>query len=426
LQAPLALEAVYHAELDSYTLTVYSTLIPAEGDPFIVRFESETLDFGTHVTKGKASGDYVSDPGLGSWTAVQRERRLHSCEGVMGSSLPFWGDLYTHQDAAFLPPHYQTIYETITLIVSSGMRVETPGGDVIDIPPHVDIFSPDTDFINEFRYLLDPFGMPIPGEVYTFILLDVFGEPIPGATARDVWTGCAQGAPVDYIVEIFPGEWVKLSWAEVLPAEGWDPAGEPQVGYYQIAISALNGADSYGSAGVASAYHHIPWQPFEPGAVGDPDGVDVGVSLGEFEDGEYEVALYAFSVPPDGSDGYRLECFTTDSSHYQRVIKRGDDVQFIRFGTISGRVLSESGEPIPGVWVEACEYRDQPQFCQRQATDENGDYRLVGLPAGEYRVRAGVEGQPDLFYDDTGDPEQADRVMVQVGIETTMMDFTLR
>lgn len=425
-QALLAMEVVHHPELDSYTLTVYSTLIPAEGEPFVVRFESETLDFGTQIDKGKASGAFVSDPGSGSWSAVQRDGRLHSCEGAAGSGLPFWGDLYTHQDAAYTPPRYQTIYETVTLIVSSGMRVETPLGAAIDIPSHVDIFSPDTDFINEFRYLLDPFGMPIRGEVYTFTLLDVFGEPIPGATARDVWTGCTQGAPVDYKVEIFPGEWVKLSWAEVPPTEGWNPGGEPQVGYYQIAISALNGADSYGASGVANAYHHIPWQPFEPGSTGDPDGVDVGVSLGELEDGEYEVALYAFSVPPDGSDGYRLECFTSNSSHYQRMIMRGYDVQFIQFGTVSGRVLSEAGEPIPGAWVEACEYRDDPQFCRRQAADENGAYRLAGLPAGEYRVRAGVEGQPEVYYDDTEDPGQADRVRVVVGKETTGIDFTIR
>jgi hypothetical protein len=327
-QAPLAMEAVHHTELDSSTFTIYSTLIPAEGDPYVVRFESETLDFGTHVAKGKASGGFASDPGSGAWTAVQRDGRLHSCEGVVGSDLPFWGDLYTHQDAAYTPPRYQTVYETITLIVSSGMRVVTPGGENIDIPPHVDIFSPDTDFVNEFRYLLDSQGMPISGEVYSFTLLDILGNPIPGTSSEDVWTGCAQGAPRDYKVEIFPGEWVKLSWAEVAPAEGWDPGGEPLVGYYQIAISALNGADSYGSAGVSSAYHHIPWEPFTPGTPGLPDGDDFGVSLSELEDGEYEVAVMAFSVPPEGSDGYRLECFTADSSQYQRLVKDGAELEF--------------------------------------------------------------------------------------------------
>jgi hypothetical protein len=192
-QAPLALEAVYHPELDRYTLTIYSTLIPADDDSFIVRFESETLAFGTHVAKSKASGVFVSDLAAGAWSAVQRDGRLHSCEGVL---------VMEGEDAA-----------------------------------HMD-----------------------------------------------------------------------------------------------------------------------------------------------------------FDLEPGGS--------------------------------ISGIVVSGQGSPLAGASVLACEY--EGGYCLDVVTPADGEYTLEGLPAGDYRVLATVEGQAGVYFDDTDDPGLAARVTVRVGIDTTGIDFTLR
>ena len=88
-----------------------------------------------------------------------------------------------------------------TDIASSSMLVERPDGTSVVIPPHTDIFSPDVDFVSEFRYL-QPFdqaseGEPTPGQPYTFTLLDARGEPIPGTARTDVWTECLIEPPTN-------------------------------------------------------------------------------------------------------------------------------------------------------------------------------------------------------------------------------------
>ena len=85
-------------------------------------------------------------------------------------------------------------FEGMTNIVSSEMRVHFPDGSTLDIPYYTDVFSPDIDFVNEFRYHLWDTGYPSSGEGYTFTLLDPYGQPIPGASAEDTWLDCTIAA----------------------------------------------------------------------------------------------------------------------------------------------------------------------------------------------------------------------------------------
>ena len=58
-------------------------------------------------------------------------------------------------------------------------------------------------------------------------------------------------------------------------------------------------------------------------------------------------------------------------------------------GIISGRVMSEYGDPLPGLWVDACEY-DSQSYCASAETDDDGYYSIL-LPPGEYWVQVYVE-----------------------------------
>ena len=93
-------------------------------------------------------------------------------------------------------------------------------------------------------------------------------------------------------------------------------------------------------------------------------------------------------------------------------------------GTISGVVFSEDGDPIAGLWVDACEY-DTGENCASAETDRDGQYSIDLLP-GEYWVQVWVDrdwiGQA---YD--VDPQDGipDRVGVGAGQDTSGINFEL-
>jgi hypothetical protein len=76
--------------------------------------------------------------------------------------------------------------------------------------------------------------------------------------------------------------------------------------------------------------------------------------------------------------------------------RRRVDLQLPRGGVITGRVHAPDGEPAPGVIVTALANRYQPSLGERRlaqtgvtaTTDDRGEYRIYGLPPGEYLVAA--------------------------------------
>ncbi len=101
----------------------------------------------------------------------------------------------------------------------------------------------------------------------------------------------------------------------------------------------------------------------------------------------------------------------------------GIDFELLAAGMISGRVTSEYGDPLSGLWVDACEYETE-SFCNSAETNDDGNYAIL-LPPGEYWVQVWVEqdwiGQR---YDADQDGEP-DRVLVLVGEDTGGIDFEL-
>jgi hypothetical protein len=424
--APLSLVATYLPEENRYEIMLYSTVIPVEGEPFVIRFIGEVIVNGSGVKDDESQGQHRSDLGEGPWTADHHDRRKPHCGDMLDPSLQFDADVYAHQDLAPTTPYYDKLYATITRIVSSGMIVETPDGENIFVYPYTDIFSPDVDFVSEFRYLSSFEGPPIIGDAYTFTLLDILGNPIPGATAVDVWMECTQGAPQNIFIEqALVGDLV-ISWDAVPDADGWDPDGDPQIGFYQIGFGPVfESQTSYGANSIASTEHVVPWNSFTPGADGDPDGYDYGVSLSELDDGDYEVNVEAFAQAPSWSGGFGLECATRDSNELYQMTKMSEELTFTRLGTIAGQVTNQSGEPLAGVWVDACEYSDEPQFCRSGHTKENGEYYVAGLLPGDYRVQTRGEGYAGEFYNDTYQWPDATPVVVNSGVTTGGIDFEL-
>jgi hypothetical protein len=123
------------------------------------------------------------------------------------------------------------------------------------------------------------------------------------------------------------------------------------------------------------------------------------------------------------------------------------DFVLARAGVISGRVTDETGEPASGVDIRAM----QLQFFQGRKrivpvagsvvhvdTDDTGQYRLTGLPPGEYLVGGRLrdtwmsdETEPQMlsyapsYFPGTADAAEARRVKIGSGQEVGAIDFPL-
>lgn len=426
---PLSIRAVYHAAANSYDVVIYSTYVPPEGEPFVMRLKGVVEVRGEGVKDDSGGGELVTEFATGEWSAIHHDRRVTKCPSVQDIGLGAQGDVYAHQDLGYASPKYYTLYETHTIIVSSGMLVETPDGSSTIVQEYTDLFSPDVDFVGRFRYLTHFEGQPVSGGIYKFTLLDVFGDPIPGTESTDIWTGCSQTAPMNLAATYDSTVSVMLDWdpAADVPGE-FEPAGDPQIGYYQIGIYPFNweGANDFGANNIQSSEHLIPWNPFEPGIVGSPDGYDFGVSLSELEDGAYLMDVSAFAWPNPQSGGIGHECAVYDSSERLVMVKQGGDLNLQDIATISGRTVDEDGEPIAGIEVNACEYDwHDGDFCGGDRTDENGDYTISVIP-GSYRVSVyGQAGWANQFYENTADWGLATEVFANAGQDTPDVNFVL-
>jgi protocatechuate 3,4-dioxygenase beta subunit len=82
------------------------------------------------------------------------------------------------------------------------------------------------------------------------------------------------------------------------------------------------------------------------------------------------------------------------------------DVAFAPGVEVTGRVVDENGEPVPGARVELGSRREVRQY--QDVTGDDGRFRLFPVVAGQYRLRAGAEGfsgtEVSAPLDVAGDP----------------------
>ena len=120
----------------------------------------------------------------------------------------------------------------------------------------------------------------------------------------------------------------------------------------------------------------------------------------------------------------------------------GIDFVLIKGAVIAGRVLDEVGDPAPGTRVDAIELRyirgrRAPVSAALTRTNDAGEYRLSGLEAGSYQVRAsttdvwdGDDGKSAFahamtFYPGVIPPETPPAVQVGPGAEVPGIDLQL-
>ncbi len=111
----------------------------------------------------------------------------------------------------------------------------------------------------------------------------------------------------------------------------------------------------------------------------------------DVDEGVYRIDV---SVP-----AYILQNDEASESEDARYFRAGDNVtlMMMKGGVITGRVTTQTGEPVVGVGVLASRLMDEQgrpvnsetdRFRRERNTDDRGVYRIFGLPAGNYVVSA--------------------------------------
>ncbi|MBI9043613.1 MAG: carboxypeptidase regulatory-like domain-containing protein [Anaerolineaceae bacterium] len=411
-----------------YDVMIISTVIPDGWDPFMIRFNGIIHTFGNGVADDDvAEGTLMTGFARGDWEARHHDRRKTKCPSVSDANLEFSADVYAHRDIAYQTPNDTTILEAYTVIVSSGMHVAFPDGREKIVAPYTDIFSPDVDFEGRFRYLIDVEETPIPGELYIFTLLDVFGNPIEGAVSTDFWTGCEPQAPSNLDALYDFEDHIDLSWDAVPYVPGVpDPDPDNLKGSYHLTIQPHESwGMEYGSGQGWSPFHWIPWNYFDPGSEGVPDGYDFGVGVGFLGDGPYVVSVAGVQSHLWDEEAAGHECFTFDRSENLIMNKQGSELNFTQPAVLSGHVYEEDGGgPLEDIRVDVC--LKEGDECRSSETDGNGFYKVFDIFPGEYIVQ--VWDQPPWkseLFDNQFEFESAAVFDLYEGDEVTDVDFEL-
>jgi hypothetical protein len=184
------------------------------------------------------------------------------------------------------------------------------------------------------------------------------------------------------------------------------------------------------------------WAGFE-----SPQGATIEVRTDS--DGRYRVAglaegsyviralskAYVLSKSPFGFDAFRSVTLDGGES------RDGIDVELVRGGVITGRVIDAEGRPVIATGVrlfsvgEMGSPKREVDFHNGEMfqTDDRGVYRLYGLAAGRYMISAGGEWasglmgrkSPETFYQDSIDQSQAKIIKVEEGAEVTDINIRL-
>ncbi|MBN1288546.1 MAG: carboxypeptidase regulatory-like domain-containing protein, partial [Actinobacteria bacterium] len=105
------------------------------------------------------------------------------------------------------------------------------------------------------------------------------------------------------------------------------------------------------------------------------------------------------------------------------------DVLLAPGGSISGTVTGEDGnEPVADAYVEA--YNLQGSFCGSADADDSGNYEIMGLPTGSYKVKFDFRVVSDKYlgewYSDKKTQGEGDAVAVTMPVKTTGINAVLQ
>ena len=116
------------------------------------------------------------------------------------------------------------------------------------------------------------------------------------------------------------------------------------------------------------------------------------------------------------------------------------DMTLARWGTLTGRVLDELGDPVQGVSVQLLQIRYQAGRRRlvgaggtSRVTDDTGRYRVYGFPPGRYIVSAAigdvasadVPGYARSYFPGTPNASEAQFVSIGLSQEVAGVDFSM-
>src|SRR5687767_5630538 len=99
-----------------------------------------------------------------------------------------------------------------------------------------------------------------------------------------------------------------------------------------------------------------------------------------------------------------------------QVSSSQDSAQQPKLGSIRGRVVNESGQPLANVSVSVGRF-DSPQSEQNVLTDRDGKFELTGLAPARYRIIARLRAYAPALRD----PTQPTENFYRVGDSVTMV-----
>ena len=157
---------------------------------------------------------------------------------------------------------------------------------------------------------------------------------------------------------------------------------------------------------------------------------DGSFSLKDVPPGQYRLTLIrdGFVGTHSSAEPARLTVFNGQSPEALQL-------HMMRGPAISGRVFDESGKSKPSAHVELLrmDFRDgQERLLSSDismVTDRNGEYRLPGLPAGEYylrvRPRVGAKDFLPVYFPGVTDSTYATPITVRDGADISGIDLSL-
>jgi hypothetical protein len=124
--------------------------------------------------------------------------------------------------------------------------------------------------------------------------------------------------------------------------------------------------------------------------------------------------------------------------------------RLVPLGVIAGRVVDEDGEPLQGVGIQALRFsyangRRQLVSVSGTSSNDRGEYRIFGLPAARYLLRASMPGSPmsrpfesgalvpeaqdfyaPVYFPGAVDLDSASPISLAEGAELADVDFRMR
>ena len=177
------------------------------------------------------------------------------------------------------------------------------------------------------------------------------------------------------------------------------------------------------------------WVHAEDYASGEYRNGDWTDPNGKYEITNLPAGAYKVRATTWGSDYNYIQEYYNDQLNWEDAdevtVREGEPTSGIDFqlaigGSIIGTVTDANGNPISNLWIWASDYYGS-SWGNGDHTDPNGEYEIVGLPTGTYKVEVSTWGTDYVrqFYNQQADWRMANGVSVRTGEHTQNINFTL-